>query len=122
MVLPYPIRPTTSVLDGIDAVRLRRDLAPVESGALALANPRPVITSQAAIVEFGAQAMSLARSTLLAAPDATLRELGTDANAALRPDEDASEALFVNRFGPDGANAPRESGFFRADRTSAESM
>jgi hypothetical protein len=107
MVLQYPIRLTPTVL-GIDPVQLRRDATdPVESSARALANLRPVITDQAAVVEFGAEAMGLARSTLTSATDTTVQEVATNEdNAALLPTEaNDIEAFLADAFGPDEANS-----------------
>ncbi|HTV20501.1 MAG TPA: hypothetical protein VMG12_17580, partial [Polyangiaceae bacterium] len=116
---------TPNTLGAVDAVQRRAATFPVDvASRTALANLRPVITDPAVVVEIGQEAMSLARSTLARANDATAPDLGVDEdnpfNAALRPTDVNGDELFENAFGTNQTNATRESGFFpRAQENTA---
>jgi hypothetical protein len=110
MVL-QPVRLQSTSVTVVDEVRLRRDrVDPVEAYARAQADLRAVSTDRAAVVEFGAEALTLARTSETTNPDATAPDLFDTLDLEL--------GLFAYE-----SPSPTESGFFPSRQaTSSESL
>src|SRR5262245_42899015 len=114
MVL-QPINLPGTALTGTDALQLRRDaVTPVNNYARAPDNLSPVTINinQAVVINFGAQALNLARNTSPITTDGTDATAPSvfdtdEANAALQPrtTTEGTQALLDNVFGPNQTNA-----------------
>jgi hypothetical protein len=108
MVLQYPIRLPPTALASADPIQLRRDAAErIEASRLAVANPTPTITDAAAVVNFGARAIGLARSTLPLPTETVTAGLAdpNEISARLRGvDPQDTEAVLARSIGPNVAN------------------